>query len=551
MKKTNARIFIVLLMLAAAAGLLCACGNNVLEEAVPSAPGSLPPPVPTDASAESPDLSMITYPPAEAMISAGQTLPVFPEQTCPAMPEATPEPLCETQAGPVMAGSGFSEPFIYEYFTDGTARVTGYTGPEEMLPDLPTVLDGYTVTVIGEGTFERIAAEELYGGLSGQGGYEDPEPAGLYIPEGILLIEDLAFAKHGRITVSFSSTVSWIADDAFDGCDILSAYCINNAYAREWCAARGIPAVLIPAAEHPLLNDGLIILPKDTPEGTEMRVDICCPGRWTVRGENAPGTEDWLFIAGDEQGTGDGHIALTVLEVPGDDTCFKGRDTYATVFTVTSEDGGEMSFTVALTKNAAFPNDHINTGDYREDMIAVALTQVGYQSSNVKTDYDGILDSGSRRGDCNKYAKYMGINGNPWCASFVSWCFFQAGVPEEILTSCTEANPGGLSPRVKHGEIPVYYMAALNDTQSSNHKYIKKYGIRVEHEECNPQRGDLIFFRRKGASLSTTFTHLGIVLDHTDGIITYIDGNGGDEDTVKINTIEYNDPYIVAWFTPW
>ena len=52
-------------------------------------------------------------------------------------------------------------------------------------------------------------------------------------------------------------------------------------------------------------------------------------------------------------------------------------------------------------------------------------------------------------------------------------------------------------------------------------------------------------------SLGSTFTHLGIVLDHTDGIITYIDGNGGDEDTVKINTIEYNDPYIVAWFTPW
>lgn len=321
----------------------------------------------------------------------------------------------------------------------------------------------------------------------------------------------------------------------------------------------GIPAddpgltaqqVITPSVFHPLLSEGLLILPKDTAEGEEIRIDVCFPGYWNVYTQNTPGTEDWLFIAGG-QGSGSGQIVFTVQQIPGDDSNFKTRDTFATLFTVTGENGECVFFTVALTKDAAFPNDHINTGDYREDMIAVALTQVGFQSSSVKADYDGILDPGSRRGDCNKYAKYMGINGNPWCASFVSWCFFQAGVPEEILTSCTEANPGGLSPRVKHGEVPVYYMAALNDTQSNNHKYLKKYGIRVEHEECSPQRGDLIFFRKKGASLSTTFTHLGIVLDHTDGIITYIDGNGGDEDTVKINTIEYNDSYIVAWFTPW
>ena len=34
--------------------------------------------------------------------------------------------------------------------------------------------------------------------------------------------------------------------------------------------------------------------------------------------------------------------------------------------------------------------------------------------------------AGSNR---TKYGKWMGLDGQPWCMSFVQWCFAQAGTP--------------------------------------------------------------------------------------------------------------------------
>jgi len=32
----------------------------------------------------------------------------------------------------------------------------------------------------------------------------------------------------------------------------------------------------------------------------------------------------------------------------------------------------------------------------------------------------------------NKYGKWYGLNGQPWCAMFVSWCFNQAGLSKSV-----------------------------------------------------------------------------------------------------------------------
>lgn len=34
-----------------------------------------------------------------------------------------------------------------------------------------------------------------------------------------------------------------------------------------------------------------------------------------------------------------------------------------------------------------------------------------------------------------KYGKWMGMDGQPWCMSFVQWCFHQAGVPLPLRTA--------------------------------------------------------------------------------------------------------------------
>ena len=71
------------------------------------------------------------------------------------------------------------------------------------------------------------------------------------------------------------------------------------------------------------------------------------------------------------------------------------------------------------------PNTHVNTGDQRADIIAVALTQVGY--------YEGPNND-------TKYGEWYGYNNIGWCGTFVAWCANQAGVPTSVLARTGVAN---------------------------------------------------------------------------------------------------------------
>ena len=50
------------------------------------------------------------------------------------------------------------------------------------------------------------------------------------------------------------------------------------------------------------------------------------------------------------------------------------------------------------------------------DVLNIACGQLGVTES----------PAGSNR---TKYGKWMGLDGQPWCMSFVQWCFHQAGTP--------------------------------------------------------------------------------------------------------------------------
>ncbi len=58
------------------------------------------------------------------------------------------------------------------------------------------------------------------------------------------------------------------------------------------------------------------------------------------------------------------------------------------------------------------------TGAYREDMVATAQSQVGYQEA---ANGEAI------------YAEWAGLKGSPWCAQFIAWCAHQAGIPPSII----------------------------------------------------------------------------------------------------------------------
>lgn len=126
----------------------------------------------------------------------------------------------------------------------------------------------------------------------------------------------------------------------------------------------------------------------------------------------------------------------------------------------------------ATPVSAAYDNTYTNTGNMRDDIIGVALTQVGYTE-----------------GDNNytKYGVWYGLSNSPWCGMFVSWCAKEAGIPTSVLKRTGIANPSSFGLSYKDGS-----------------SYI-------------PQKGDLFF--KKG------FNHVGLVY-YTEGAYFYtIEGN--------------------------
>lgn len=126
----------------------------------------------------------------------------------------------------------------------------------------------------------------------------------------------------------------------------------------------------------------------------------------------------------------------------------------------------------ATTVSAEYENTYTNTGNMRDDIIGVALTQVGYnEGSNNYT----------------KYGVWYGMPNSPWCGMFVSWCASQAGVPTSVLKRTGIANPSSFGLSYKSGS------------------------------EYTPIKGDLFF--KQG------FTHVGLVY-YTEGDYFYtVEGN--------------------------
>ena len=78
------------------------------------------------------------------------------------------------------------------------------------------------------------------------------------------------------------------------------------------------------------------------------------------------------------------------------------------------------------------------------DVVEIARQEIGYQES-------GNNDT--------KYGKWYGLNNNPWCAMFVSWCFAQAGQIKQVSASTKKgfaSCDAGLKWFVKHNKtIPI------------------------------------------------------------------------------------------------
>ncbi|MGN1001250.1 MAG: S-layer homology domain-containing protein [Oscillospiraceae bacterium] len=157
------------------------------------------------------------------------------------------------------------------------------------------------------------------------------------------------------------------------------------------------------------------------------------------------------------------------------------------------------------------------TGDWRKDIVSVALSQVGYHEGDSKADYAG----GNVKGWHNftEYSSaYYGMDAQ-WCAMFVSWCARQAGIPRYVVNSAASAysdGSGGQGRSCFH--VSVYY---------------KKNYI--------PAPGDLVFFSSTGWGTD----HVGIVAGVTDTGIYTVEGNS--LNAVRVKYYDFDDNYIVYY----
>lgn len=116
------------------------------------------------------------------------------------------------------------------------------------------------------------------------------------------------------------------------------------------------------------------------------------------------------------------------------------------------------------------------------DIVSIARKEVGYQ--------EGVNND-------NKYGTWYGMNHQPYCAMFVSWCFAQAGLSLLVSASTQKGFsycPDGLSWFQKKGQI------------------VDKY---------SGQPGDIVFFSWNGH----TAEHVGIIVAASKDGITTIEGN--------------------------
>ena len=171
-----------------------------------------------------------------------------------------------------------------------------------------------------------------------------------------------------------------------------------------------------------------------------------------------------------------------------------------------------------LAAAAAFENTHVNTGDMAADLIAVAQTQIGYMEGSLAGTTQG-------NNDCTKYGEWYGLNYNPWCAMFVSWCANQAGIPTSVIP--------------KHASCDVGMTWFINN---GRWQYAAYYG-----GNYTPQPGDIVYF---GVKLSSGFdsTHVGIIYKSDSKNIYVLEGNS----SAKVQTVSYSlgSSYVLGYGTP-
>lgn len=161
----------------------------------------------------------------------------------------------------------------------------------------------------------------------------------------------------------------------------------------------------------------------------------------------------------------------------------------------------------------------------RNNVLRIAISQLGYHEGNSPADFDGMNTSGG-----NNYIEYARLatpnynnNSYAWCACFVNWCLSQARIDHA------------------YGEISCEQWV----------NWLKKREL-FQFSPANggnylPKPADFIFFEWNDGAADAD--HIGFVLYTTDTHVYTIEGNtsGG---VVTVKSYALNDACIIGYGTP-
>ena len=154
------------------------------------------------------------------------------------------------------------------------------------------------------------------------------------------------------------------------------------------------------------------------------------------------------------------------------------------------------------------------TGNWAEDVVTIARSQLGYHDSEKNFT---LANDGSRK-YYSRFGAWYGLPYEDWCAMFVSFCMYYAGIPQEVMPSsagCTNWAQTFTSMGIYHEPSDGY----------------------------QPKAGDLIFFRSPESDSGCD--HVGIVQSVAEDQITTVEGNI--THAVVQNTYSMTDPTIVGY----
>ena len=147
------------------------------------------------------------------------------------------------------------------------------------------------------------------------------------------------------------------------------------------------------------------------------------------------------------------------------------------------------------------------TGDGVTDLLAVAISQIGYLEGTSQSGFNGTQGG---NGNYTEYCYNMGSVGGyayAWCASYVSWALLQA--------RCTDQNTQGAWCR-NHSGDKNYIWREVGCYRWHNQLVDVGYGY-WDDGKYTPKSGDLIFF--------SSSEHIGIVRYAKNGYVYTIEGN--------------------------